>query len=402
MQAEAAGWQPPPVARFAVAALLFLGLLAGATGGWLSAPEALAWTFGGLFGFVLQRARFCFFCNLRDCLEDRVAGGAYALLAALAAGLVGYHLVTSAWVLDPAAGYLPAKAHIAPAGWHLLLGGLAFGLGMSLSGSCLSGHLYRLGEGSLTSLLALPAAAAGFGLGFLAWRPLYLRVISEAPIVWLPAKWGYPLALLAGLAALAGLALLIWHFRDDRTAATAARPQTLSAVAGAVFVRRWPPLLGGLAVGLLGTAALLRSQPLGVTAELGSVARRLATGAGWLPAKLEGLDAFRGCATAAPAGLLGLNGWFVLALIAAAFAAALLAGDFAWKWPGGRALIGAVVGGVLLGFGAMISLGCSVGTLLSGIMASSLSGWIFLVAMVAGVWLGLPLRLALSRSATAG
>lgn len=346
--------------------------------------------FGAAFGFILQRARFCFFCNLRECLEERRAGGVYALLAALAVGLLGYHVVTSAWVPDPGAGYLPAKAHVAPAGWHLALGGSLFGLGMALSGSCLSGHFYRLGEGNALSFVAIPAALGGFVLGFLAWRPLYLRVISEAPVVWLPAKVGYAAALLLGFALLGGLALLVWRWRDG------GRGQDDDAPAKGpwrgVFVRRWPPLLGGIAVGVLATAALLRSQPLGVTAELGSLARRGATAAGWLPDRLEGLDAFRGCATAPPAGLMGLNGWFVLALIAAATFAALLAGDWAWAWPRPRALAGAAAGGVLLGFGAMISLGCSIGTLLSGVMASALSGGLFLCAMLAGVWAGLPLR----------
>jgi len=32
---------------------------------------------------------------------------------------------------------------------------------------------------------------------------------------------------------------------------------------------------------------------------------------------------------------------------------------------------------------------CTVGVLLSGIHAGALSGWIFLVACTAGVWLGL-------------
>ena len=41
-----------------------------------------------------------------------------------------------------------------------------------------------------------------------------------------------------------------------------------------------------------------------------------------------------------------------------------------------------------MGFGSMIALGCTVGTLLSGIMAASLSGWIFLIFCGAGLYLG--------------
>jgi hypothetical protein len=44
----------------------------------------------------------------------------------------------------------------------------------------------------------------------------------------------------------------------------------------------------------------------------------------------------------------------------------------------------------------MISLGCTVGTLMSGIMAFSMSGWIFLAALAFGAWGG---TRALERSA---
>jgi hypothetical protein len=53
----------------------------------------------------------------------------------------------------------------------------------------------------------------------------------------------------------------------------------------------------------------------------------------------------------------------------------------------------ALLGGVLMGWGAMTALGCTVGTLLSGISAFALSGWVFAVAMFAGVWLGIKLGL---------
>jgi hypothetical protein len=46
-----------------------------------------------------------------------------------------------------------------------------------------------------------------------------------------------------------------------------------------------------------------------------------------------------------------------------------------------------------MGWGSMLALGCTVGTLLSGISAFALSGWVFGAAVIGGVWLGLRLRL---------
>ncbi|RTL99712.1 hypothetical protein EJV44_04300 [Ancylobacter aquaticus] len=58
----------------------------------------------------------------------------------------------------------------------------------------------------------------------------------------------------------------------------------------------------------------------------------------------------------------------------------------------GRPPASGLAGGVLMGWGAMTALGCTVGVLLSGIHAGALSGWVFLVAAFAGLLIGLPLR----------
>ncbi|MFC7665418.1 YeeE/YedE thiosulfate transporter family protein [Methylorubrum suomiense] len=160
----------------------------------------------------------------------------------------------------------------------------------------------------------------------------------------------------------------------------------------AVFVARWPVWFGGLAVGALGTLSYLRIGPLGVTAEIGGRSRQAAGAFGILPERLEGLDTFRGCATALRDAVLTPNGLFIGGLVLASFAAALVAGQFRPAVPSRGQVFRGLAGGVLLGWGAMTGLGCSVGTLLSGIMAGAVSGWVFGVAMFAGaagtLWAG--------------
>ena len=69
----------------------------------------------------------------------------------------------------------------------------------------------------------------------------------------------------------------------------------------------------------------------------------------------------------------------------ASFAAALAAGQFKPTWPSAGHIVRGSIGGVLLGWGAMTGLGCTVGTLLSGIMAGALSGWVFAAAVFTGI-----------------
>ncbi len=422
---------PRPLA-LTLAALLFGGVILA---GWhlhasLAYGRAASWALlsGAAFGFILIRSRFCFYCGLREFVEERDARPVLGLLAALATGTVGYLVILGAWLPFPEAGHLPPRAHLGPVGWHLALGGLTFGVGMALSGSCLSAHLYRLGEGSTLSPVALLGAIAGFLLGFNAWEFIYLHALTAAPVVWLPKPLGYAAAAALQLAALALLAFWVWRWGRSGSPFPAAAPseftldvapktcgqgtglpatiapsapvsdRSLRSLARAVFVTRWPAWVGGVLVGLLATAAYLRATPLGVTAELGRLARKYGGQAGLVPLNLPGLDGLAGCATAdrAAAGLTP-NALFVLGLVTAALASGLAAGHFQPERPSWPRVILALLGGLLLGFGSLISLGCSIGTLLSGIHAFSVSGWLFAAALVAGVYGGLKVRRALGQ-----
>ena len=143
--------------------------------------------------------------------------------------------------------------------------------------------------------------------------------------------------------------------------------------------------MGGLAIAGLGTVAYLRVAPLGVTAELGARSRQAVNALGILPTRLEGLDTLRGCVIAVGDALLTPNGLFVISLVLASFAAALAAGQFKPAPLRLSHVVKGLSGGVLLGWGAMTGLGCTVGTLLSGVMAGALSGWVFGAAVFVGV-----------------
>ncbi|WP_293776397.1 YeeE/YedE family protein [uncultured Oxalicibacterium sp.] len=372
----------PPVRRLVPAALVLgvalwfafaLGNIAGS-----GRELALAALFGTAFGIVLQRSRFCFYCVTRDFLDQRNARGLLGIVVALAVGILGYHLIFGAFLPVPTPGRLPPQAHIGPISWVLAAGAFSFGLGMALSGSCISAHLYRLGEGATASPFALLGTLVGFFLGFLSWNTLYLAAIQEAPVIWLPHHLGYAGSVALQLLALAVVALLLWR----------AHRKISNIDSGNAWQQRWPAATGGILIGFIGVLAYFRLGPLGVTAELGSLARTSADQLSLLPTRLEGLDTFSGCATRIKESLWSQNGAFVIALVLGAFAAALSAGDFKPRMPRLNEVVRALIGGVLMGWGAMVALGCTVGTLLSGIMAGAASGWLFAVFMFAGLWLG--------------
>lgn len=378
--------RPSTVAGLAI--VLGLGAVAFILHAQGYAALSLSVVFGAVFGIVLQRSRFCFFCMFRDWYDEGDPRGLLGLLLALAVGILGYTVVFGAWLPDATTGRLPPDAFVGPVSIALVAAGLAFGAGMAISGSCVSAHLYRLGEGSPTAPFALVGTVAGFVLGFYTWNAIYLSAIADAPVVWLPRWLGYAGASLAAFTVLILIAVVL-----TRASQKIAHSRTLdSDFLTSAFIHRWPAWIGGAIIGVLGTASYLRVAPLGVTAEIGSRARQAASATGILPERLEGLDTLRGCIAVARDALLSPNGAFVLALITASFAAALVARQFKPSRPSAGQILRGLIGGLLLGWGAMTGLGCTVGTLLSGIMAGALSGWIFGAFVFAGaattLWIG--------------
>jgi uncharacterized membrane protein YedE/YeeE len=381
--------------RLGVAAAVTLAVIIGAyalhdTPGY-GARASISLLIGLSLGVVFQRGRFCFFCILRDYIENRNSGGMFAIVTALAVGGIGYAAVFGAFLPNTMTGRLPPDAHIGPVSWVLVAAGAAFGIGMALSGACISGHLYRLGEGYSRAPFALFGSLIGFGAGFLTWQSVYLNGISGAPVAWLPATFGYGGSLALHLALLTILGLFFLR-RLPPIPSFEGGTITPARIWKSLFTGRWNPLVTGGLVGVIGVLAYFRVEPLGVTSQLGSISRTVMDSAGLLSGRLNGLDGFAGCATMVVQAITE-NGWLIGGLVVGSFAVALLSNRFKISELTVRGGVTALLGGALMGWGAMLALGCTVGTLLSGISAFAISGWVFAGAVFIGVWLGLRLKL---------
>ena len=334
---------------------------------------------GLAFGAVLQRSRFCFYCVSRDFIELKDAKGLLGIITALIVGTIGYHLIFGAFLLEPVAPRLPPNAHIAPVSWVLILGSLSFGFGMAIAGSCISAQLYRLGEGLLSAIFAFLGIIIGFVLAFLSWNYLYLSSIQQAPLIWFPHYFGYQGSIIIQILLLTMLALVLVKLHKQ---------QKEKKIIQQWWNAKWHTYVGGILVALIAIIAFLRVSPLGVTAEIGRIARTSAGYFNILPARLEGLDTLRGCITIIKETFWSNNGLFIFGVVLGSFALATFSGDFKIQIPKIKESTRSFVGGILMGFGSMLALGCTVGTLLSGIMAASLSGWIFLLFCGIGLYLG--------------
>ncbi|MGC5615866.1 YeeE/YedE family protein [Georgenia sp. Z1491] len=395
------GWTPADTVRTVIALTVAVALLA--TAGWLGSVRgdgvggsaaSFALLAGTGLGILFERGRFCFFCIFRDAFEKKNTRGVYSILTAIGVGTVGYALVFSIRLPDPTSGTLPSGAHIAPVSIALVVAGLVFGAGVVISGGCIAGHLYRLGEGSLRSIPALLGALIGFGLGFLTWNPIYSHVVVGAPVPWLPAGAGYGIAVALQLGVLAAVAVALLRWNPP----IAARPRrTLDAdtLRRLVFFKRWPALATGAGVGVIGFLAFLRDRPLGVTSQLSSLTRTTMDSVDALPHTLLGLDVSLGGCVALVVDTITSNGWLVIGIVAGSFAAALPGRRFSIEPLTLRGSGTGLLGGVLIGWASIIGLGCTIGVFLSGTQALAVSGWVFAGAVVLA--LGVGFRLGLHR-----
>jgi hypothetical protein len=138
--------------------------------------------------------------------------------------------------------------------------------------------------------------------------------------------------------------------------------------------------------------AYLRVEPLGVTRQLSTQARTLMSENKIGPESILGLDRMAGCIAVVSESITN-NGWLILGLVGASFAAAFAGGRFKFTRLTVKNSSTALAGGVLLGWGSMTSLGCTIGVLLSGTQAFALSGWVFFLFVFLGSWVGIKAKL---------
>ncbi len=358
---------------------------------------AVFWLFGLAFGVVIQRSRFCFTSAFRDLFllgDGRLAKG---LIAGLFVGTLGFTLIM--YKASPDASKIVGNVY--PTGWHTLLGGLLFGTGMVLAGGCASGTLYRMGEGYVAQWIALIGMLVGSFLLALTWGWWWPNVVSRQPKVWFPQVLGWGGALGVTLVILGALYLLVlwwetraggaFYHREEQPTPTTF---TERLVAGyqTVFVRAWPAVVGGAVLGGLNVLEYIYKKPWGITTAVSRWAGWIAYTLGYPADQLLYYGA-----KPAGKGLLEhipwLSGGTVLdwGLIFGAFTAALLAGEFKVRFAPRKRYVQSFIGGIGMGYGARLAMGCNIGGLFSAIPSLALNGWVFGVGLVVGAWIGVQL-----------
>jgi uncharacterized membrane protein YedE/YeeE len=347
---------------------------------------------GGFAGYGLYHASFGFTGAWRRLTRERRGAGLRAqvvligLTCAVTYLLIGYQDVTG-WRMHPV---------VMPMGLSTAIGAFTFGVGMQMGGGCASGTLFTAGGGSTRMAITL----AFFILGSV-WATAHI------PDFWakLPQMTGVPnirgtslineFGPLGGLAVLSALLAAIWlgSVMVERRAHGALEPERAT---GSLLAGSWSLRMGAVALALVGIGCfVLFQRPWGVTAGFALWGAKIFDAAG-IPVADWGY--WQGWRKGQLEASVFANRTSVMnfGIIFGAMAAASIAGRFAPLWRlSNRDILTAVIGGLLMGYGARLAYGCNIGAFLGGIVSGSMHGWWWLVWGFAGSLLGTRLRAAL-------
>jgi hypothetical protein len=340
---------------------------------------------GALLGMSLYHAAFGFTSAYRSALLHRDVTGVVAQLVMLGLAML---LFAPVLARGEVFGHGVVGA-VAPASLQVAIGSFLFGLGMQLGGGCGSGTLYTVGGGSARMVVTLIAFCAGAFAGSLDMAR-YAGLPSLGTVS-LAAELGFGGAVLLQLALLVALwlGLRLWSRGTPQRPFWGAGLTQRSLLAGP-----WPLLFSAVMLAVLNLATLLvAGHPWTVTWAFTLWGAKAAAALGWDP--LSSAFWTGGFPGAALQGSVLRDNISIMdgGIILGALLAAALAGRFS---PSLRvpplSLLAAVLGGLLMGYGARLAFGCNIGAFFSGVASFSLHGWLWIVFALLGTWVGVKLR----------
>ena len=338
-----------------------------------------------VFGFIASRTHFCTMGAVADLVNFGDASRMRQWLLAIGVAIVASGLLAAAGLIDPAKSIYTGK-RLLLGGY--VIGGLLFGFGMVLAGGCGSKTLVRVGTGNLKAVVVFVV------LGVASYITLrgalgVLRVNLIEPLsVTLPAAQDLP-SLLAALSGV-GRATLQWLLPLGIGGALIA-----FALARRDFLTV-DNLLAGVGIGGVITAVWYVSGHVGYLTEHPETLEEafLATNTGRMESLsfvapiayvLDWLMFFSDKSKVLTLGVVAVFG-----VIVGSAVAALLRGEFRWEgFRDTEDTANHLVGAVLMGFGGVTAMGCTVGQGLSGVSLLAVGSFIAWGAIIAGAVLGL-------------
>jgi uncharacterized protein len=337
-----------------------------------------------IFGFVANKTNFCTMGAVSDVVNMGSWTRMRMWLLAIAVAILGANLLQYFGFID-----LTKSIYARPnLNWlSYSVGGFLFGVGMTLASGCGSKTLIRVGTGNLKSLivmlfLGISAYMTLKGL----FAPLRIYGLDQINVNLSASKISHQdlstlFAAITGqshhelvliISVVLGIALLVFIFKDNE------------------FRHEKDNWLGGGIIGLLVVAGWYLSGNLGYgenpdtleTVFFGTNTRTLESLTFVAPVaySLELLMLWTDKSLAVTFGVASTIG-----VIAGSFAYALVSKTFRWEnFASAEDMRNHIIGGMLMGFGGVCAMGCTIGQGITGLSTLALGSFITFAAIIAG------------------
>ena len=341
-----------------------------------------------VLGAVGQKTRFCTMGAVSDWVNMGDTGRMRSWVLAMAVAMTGVVALEAAGAVTLSADTFPPYRSASFQWLRYIVGGVMFGVGMTIGSGCGNRTLVRIGGGNVKSLTVLAVAAVCAYL--MLWTPLY----EKAFYPWIQAtsidlaRHGMPTqevgSIVAGMfgfeptralnltvAALVALALYVWIFRSRD------------------FRESFDNVLGGATVGLAVVAGwYLTGGPMGRAwkeyAEMATeIPSRVQTQSFTFVAPMG--DTVRYLLDPAKLSLVNFGVVALTGVILGSLLYALPSKGFRYeRFMSVKDFGNHVLGGALMGVGGVVAMGCTIGQAVTGVSTLAIGSILAFFAMVIG------------------
>jgi uncharacterized protein len=337
-------------------------------------PSALLLIGGGvlglLFGALCQASRFCFRQAVGEAIEGQRGAQLNSWLIATLVAIAGTQGLVSIFEIDLGeSAYLIKSIPLI----SIVLGGILFGIGMMLSRGCAGRQVVLAATGNLRSLIVVGTISLS---GYMTMRGLFAPLRQNIENLW----------------------------RLDVESSDVIQSINNGFGIEGSLTREMIIALGLILALVLAGRRLLKREHVGLT--LASILIGLLIVGGWYVTGVAGFDEFepqalQSLSFVAPGGnamqflmiYTGATANFGIMLIGGvivgSFLSAFMRGELLLQsFTNPRETLRYLAGGLLMGSGAVMAIGCSIGQGLSGVSTLSFASLLSLAAIVLGARIG--------------
>jgi uncharacterized membrane protein YedE/YeeE len=330
-------------------------------------------------GAVANKTNFCTMGAVSDWVTMGDTGRIRAWLLAAAVAMLGVTVLEAAGKLAVGTATFPPYRTANFAWLRYVLGGLMFGVGMTLASGCGNKTMVRIGGGNLKSVVVL--LIAGISAYFMLWTDFYDAIFGKmvsATTINLAGSGIKSQALgdLVGVGntiagAVVALAVIGYAFASKEFRAN--RDNIFSGIViGLIIVAGWYITGGDMGIKWKEFAEFADTKPLRVETQSFTFVSAMGDSARYLMHPTD--------TSLVNFGIVALAG-----VILGSMLWALVSRSFRIEWfPSAGDFVNHAIGAVLMGIGGVLSMGCTIGQGITGVSTLALGSILVFIAIVAG------------------